>query len=489
MVSKQVCVFCAFGVFASACVEKEKQLTAAEREQVKAFIQTEKPSPKSPLNIDFDGKVKLLGYEIDNRPSEWKPGQTLDVTWYWHAVEAPGDDWKVFTHLASPSQGVAANRDGGSVVRDLHQPFRWKAGQFIVDKQKLDLPREWKGKTATVYVGLWKGNDRMTIKSGPNDGDDRARAFALPVSSAKALLKLPQLTARKAETPPQIDGKLDGPWATAAWTDHFVNTMNGADALPKARTKVLFDDAHIYFGFEVEDDYLKSEFENDGDHLWKADCVEVMLDPGGDAKNYFELQVSPKGKVFSTRYDTPRKPQPFGHTDWKSEITTAVDVRGKVGDDEEDQGYTVEIKIPWSAFATGSTPANPPKEGDTWRINFFVMDSRDKEQRAVGWSPPRVGDFHTLNRFGLVRFGLPQVAVPNAQVGRPTGLPARAATGHLRGTGVLGLGQPGVSPIEGNKRLSPQGLERLRQQRINKPASGESMPTEENPVSKVDIQK
>ncbi len=486
MFDKQLSIIMLLGALVWGCVEKEKQLTAAEREQVKSFVRSDKPSPKYPLNVDFDGRVKLLGYDIDAMPSVWKPGQTLDIKWYWHAVKDPGDDWKIFTHLASPTQGVAANRDGGSVVRSLHQPSRWKAGQFVVDEQKLDLPRDWNGKTATVYLGLWRGKERMPIKSGANDGDDRARAFSLPVGGKAEAEKLPQLTARRAVEAPKIDGKLDGPWNAAAWTDYFVNTMTGAEALPKARVKVLFDDAHIFFGFDVQDDYLKSEFDKNGDHLWKADCVEVMLDPGGDGRNYFELQVSPKGKVFSTRYDTRRKPGPFGHVDWKSEITAAVQTRGKVGDDEKDQGYTAEIKIPWSSFATGTPPAQPPKEGEMWRLNFFVMDSREEGQRAVGWSAPRVGDFHTLGQFGTVRFGLPSVVVPPTAMNPNRPGVAPLPTGHQQATELLG---GGAAPMVNGRRLSPAGLERIMQQRRNKPAPGETMPTKDNPVSKVEKNK
>lgn len=484
-------------VMAVGCVEKEKQLTAAERERVKTYVRTSKPSPNHALNVDFDGRVTLLGYDIESdagskMPNEWRPGQTLTVTWYWHAVKDPGDDWKIFTHLASPTNGVAANRDGGSVIRDFHQPSRWKAGQFIVDEQKLDLPRDWSGKTATVYVGLWKKNARMPIKAGANDGDDRARAFSLNVSSKKEDVSLPQLTARQASEAPKIDGKLDGPWNNAAWTDYFVNTMNSSQAEPKARVKVLYDDAYVYFGFDVEDDYLLSPFDKDGEHLWKADCVEVMLDPGGDGKNYFELQVSPKGKVFSTRYDSRRNPQPYGHTDWKSEITAATLPRGKVGDDEEDKGYSAEIRVPWSSFATGTPPASPPSQGEIWRINFFVMDSRKSGQRAVGWSAPRVGDFHTLAQFGSVRFGLPKAVVPSSAAGEvPSRAPIDLQTpiGHRSAAELLGVGPAQDAPVVNGKKLSPAGMQRILRQRQNKPAPGETVPTKDNPVSKVDKPK
>jgi hypothetical protein len=107
---------------------------------------------------------------------------------------------------------------------------------------------------------------------------------------------------------------------------------------------------------------------------------------------------------FDTRYDTPRKPGPFGHIDWESQVIAKLTVNGTLDDDTDDQGYTVELAIPWTSFAVGGTPAAPPHDDDVWRMNFFVMDTQAHGQRAAGWSAPLVGDFHTLKRFGRVVF-------------------------------------------------------------------------------------
>jgi hypothetical protein len=55
----------------------------------------------------------------------------------------------------------------------------------------------------------------------------------------------------------------------------------------------------------------------------------------------------------------------------------------------------------------------PPVPGHVWRINMFRMDvPAGKPQQASGWSPPMVGDFHALDRFGELVFGDAQGAVP-----------------------------------------------------------------------------
>jgi hypothetical protein len=130
-----------------------------------------------------------------------------------------------------------------------------------------------------------------------------------------------------------------------------------------------------------------------------------MADPGGDGRNYFELQLSPTNQVFDTRYDSRRVPQPFGHVGWDSGMRGVAVARGTVNDESADEGYVAEIAIPWTAFAHGSPPASPPRAGEEWRIALYVLDARPGGgQGGVGWSPPLVGDFHVPERFGRVIF-------------------------------------------------------------------------------------
>src|SRR5690606_41651647 len=91
---------------------------------------------------------------------------------------------------------------------------------------------------------------------------------------------------------------------------------------------------------------------------------------------------------------------------WTSRLRAEVVVRGTVNDEEADQGYTAEIAIPWRSLRAGDPPAQRPEPGDTWRMNFYVMDQRPagQPQRSAGWSPTHEGDFHVPARFGQVTF-------------------------------------------------------------------------------------
>ena len=81
----------------AACTSDVEPLTPAQRQAVAAYVSKVPPSPEHSLDFDFDGKVRLLGYDLDRE--QWRPGETMRVTWYWHAVESVGEGWKLFTHI------------------------------------------------------------------------------------------------------------------------------------------------------------------------------------------------------------------------------------------------------------------------------------------------------------------------------------------------------------------------------------------------------
>lgn len=411
-------LICALPV-ALGCVEKTKRLSKAEQEQAKQIVLAAAPTPQHPLDIRFENKVRLLGYDLN--VTEVREGEPFTVTWYWQVEQPLGEGWKIFTHLADAAKQSRINLDAVRPLRRLYPAAQWKKGDYLKDTQEVTLPADWDSNRATFYLGFWNGPSRLHV-TGPNDGDNRAEALHVKVSQGGGGKdpELPRLIARRATAPLAIDGKLDEPdWRSAQSTGPFVQTMTGVEGAFAAKARVLYDHEHLVIGYVVQDDYLACTFEERDAHLWEQDAVELMVDPDGDRKNYFEVQVSPTGLLFDTRYDSRRKPQPFGDIGWSSAALARASVQGKVNDDEADQGYSVELAIPWTAFAAGATPAQPPAAGATWRMNFFVMDARAKGQRAVGWSPPMIGDFHTLERYGRVVFPQAARAETAAAAGAP----------------------------------------------------------------------
>ncbi|MGD8606927.1 MAG: carbohydrate-binding family 9-like protein [Myxococcales bacterium] len=216
---------------------------------------------------------------------------------------------------------------------------------------------------------------------------------------------VPKLVVEHAERTPIIDGVLsDAAWEHASSTGPFLHPRRTAPAPFAASAKMLWDERYLYVGVEVNDDLLTaSDTEHDA-HLWTQDCVELMIAPRGSLPGYFEIEVSPRGIVFDTRFESRREPAPFGHVAWDGQVDVAVTLRGEIGDQEPDGGYTVEMAVPWQAFSPGEPESRPPAFGEEWRANVFVLDLSDKGQQAVAWSPPDVPDFHVPARFGRLVF-------------------------------------------------------------------------------------
>jgi hypothetical protein len=391
----------------AACTSDVEPLTPAQRQVMAAYVSKTAPFPKQRLDVDFGGKAKLLGYDVER--AEWRPGETLRVVWYWQVLEPLGKGWKLFTHIETPDGGEMLTQDANGALRWLFGADRWRAGQYIEDPQDLYLPEDWPANEARLYVGFWRDDQRLSVSAGQPDDDGRARVASIPTprsaSEPPRSNALPRLVAPQTRRPPRLDGSLDDPvWHFANTSRTFVETRHGGPAPLQASAKVLWDRRYLYIGVDVRDALLRASHQAHDDHLWEQDCVELMIDPDGNGKNYFEIQVSPRGLVFDTRYDSRRVPKPFGRVDWSSKARVGVAPRGTIDDDLADAGYSVEVAIPWQAFSPTGKPARPPAIGDEWRANFYVMDLGASGQEAAAWSHLQTGDFHVPQRFGILAF-------------------------------------------------------------------------------------
>jgi hypothetical protein len=399
------------GLGSTACVEQEDDKPTAEDLKVIAEnVLNVTPSPRFAVNADLDGKLQYLGLDVEPAPP-LEPGKDVKLTHYWKYVASPGDGWKIFTHLEAPG--------GKNYVNVDHQPIhgkyplgRWKVGQIVRDEQTVRVPASW------PFVGSWRGGARLPVKAGAQDGSDRVLAATLEVkATAKPKVETRRYVARATEKPLKIDGKLDEKaWADAPWTEAFTNTMDGSPAPQKTQAKFLWDKKFLYVAFDNADTDAWSNLTKHDDKLWTQEADELMIDANGDGKGYIELQVAPNGTTFDTYLPTYRKyedtldpkAKPFS---WNSKMQVKVVVDGTVNKrDDQDRGWVVEMAIPLEDVLglepKAATPKLPPSQGDVWRLNLFRMDMpQGKPQQAAGWSPPMVGDFHALAKFGELVFG------------------------------------------------------------------------------------
>jgi hypothetical protein len=436
-------------MFIGACVEQDDEKPNDDDMKVaKQNILATAPTPKFPVNADLDGKVVYLGLDAD--PATAEPGHDVKLTHYWKVVALPGEGWKPFTHLEGPNHQGYINADHAP-VKGKYPASAWKAGEIIRDEHVVRLPPTWAWDTMNVYVGFWRGAARLPVKSGAHDNENRVLAAAIPVKVAAKPVARKSYVARKVAKGPKLDGKLDDAvWAQAPSTGPFVNTMTGAPVDQKTEAKLLWDSKFLYVAFDNQDSDVWSSLTKRDDKLWTQEADELMIDADGDGKTYVELQVAPNGNVFDTylpsyrKYEDSLDPKKAQYS-WNSKLQAKVAVDGTLNKREDkDKGWTVELAIPLEdvkGLDKDSKVKLPPSVGDKWRFNMFRMDMpQGKPQQAAGWSPPMVGDFHALDKFGELVFGDEKGNVaaapvpPPAMAGHPAAPPAdKKATAAVKG--------------------------------------------------------
>lgn len=418
-----------------ACVGGKNQISAEDKDRLKAYILDAVPADAKKVDINFENKVHMVGYKIE--PDHGGPGTPIKVTYYWRSEDPLEEGWQLFTHIQHEGKDRPENLDANGPLREpkgrfqVLGPDRWERGRVYADEQTFTMPPDAKGDT-TIYVGIYKGDARLRIISGPNDGDNRAivgkvkTGIPMPKTEGegkRGATDIPVLQVNKLAAGEKIvvDGKADDKaWGGAASTGPFVDVGTGKPntSFPvNGSAKLAWDDEAMYVLIEVRDpdvvgyfkdkDSQPADFTATGQPMtWTKDTAEIMIDPDGDGdnRNYYEIQINPQNKVFKSQFDTYNAPKtepqgPFGHEDWDPKMKTAVVVKGTVDkSDDKDEGYVVEAAIPWAAFEKGAKN-RPPKPGDTWRMNFYAM----KNNGGTGWSPILgQGNFHRASRFGRV---------------------------------------------------------------------------------------
>lgn len=215
---------------------------------------------------------------------------------------------------------------------------------------------------------------------------------------------------RRAETAPKIDGKLDDPaWAGAEVIDRF-SAFWARRALPpghETKVRLAWDDEALYVAAEMTDAELRAFGTKHNDQLWDGDVFEMFLKPAVDRPAYYEFQVNPRSTLFEVAFpERGAKVGPFRDLPALGMSAVAV-VRGTLDrPGDRDEGWTVEARIPWSAFApTGGRP----KAGDVWSFAICRYDygPEGTEPVLMSSAPLTRGSFHRHEDFGRLHFAGP----------------------------------------------------------------------------------
>jgi hypothetical protein len=275
--------------------------------------------------------------------------------------------------------------------------------------------------------------------------DPPSRAAGCPVHEVVPEVTVP----RRDDAGIRIDGVLDeAAWQDAAqvWLERE-NVTGAPVASPVGRTgvRLLWNDRGLYLAFEVPDaDVWARAAARDDPGLPADEMVQVLLDDGGEEMTFHEIDVSPAGVVYDAFVYIPASPHDFspgaqfvGLPAWDARgLQTAARVDGTldlverwgpVPAPDVDQGYVVELLLPWEVFQTTTIPGPGsirqglmPRPGDRWRLGLHRVARPRPAAAAAGpgsspppaacrqrlsWSPTYLGQVQVPARFGVLCFG------------------------------------------------------------------------------------
>ena len=224
-----------------------------------------------------------------------------------------------------------------------------------------------------------------------------------------------------------IDGRLDEPaWTAAAWTGAFVDIEGESRQRPRFRTraKMLWDADYFYVAAEMEEPDVWGTLTERDSVIFRDNDFEIFIDPDGDTHAYYELEVNALGTPWDLMLVKPYRDGGPAINAWDiAGLQVGVDVRGTLNrPGDRDDGWTVEIAMPWKILREAAPDHQPPQTGDRWRVNFSrvewdvdVTDGRYAKRRKPGstdplpennwvWSPQGAIDMHMPERWGYVQF-------------------------------------------------------------------------------------
>lgn len=209
-------------------------------------------------------------------------------------------------------------------------------------------------------------------------------------------------TVEFAQRAPALDGRVTGTLWSQAEKLELSDCVTGEQTQLSTQVSLLRDSENLYVGFEVEDTDIISSFEKRDDPLYEEDVVEVFLAPGHNLHYYYEFNFSPRGVIFDAIILNDDGSAENGRGDLKTWLDWNCENLIAAAHTEENANWSVTAAIPFADlhFAGNRTP----QSGDQWRANFCRIEYGLDETEYSTWSPPGILDFHTSEKFGLLKF-------------------------------------------------------------------------------------
>lgn len=221
-----------------------------------------------------------------------------------------------------------------------------------------------------------------------------------------------------------IDGEaLDKSWNKIDWSDLFIDIQGTKQPKYKTQFKMLWDDSYFYILANLKEPHVWGDLIKRDTVIFHNNDFEIFIDPDGNGHNYYELEINALNTPWDLFITKPyREPSNMIVNDWNiTGLKSAVKVNGTINNSEDiDDGWILEMAIPWEAFKTEYFKKNIPVD-TFWRINFSrvnwdfqITDGKYERKKDDNgkllkehnwvWSPMGVINMHEPEKWGYVYF-------------------------------------------------------------------------------------
>ncbi|MEA1875876.1 MAG: carbohydrate-binding family 9-like protein [Bacteroidota bacterium] len=176
-----------------------------------------------------------------------------------------------------------------------------------------------------------------------------------------------------------VDGVLDdNEWDQAQWTELFKDIQGDELPAPRynTRAKMAWSNDYLFIAVEIEEPHVWATITERDAVIFYDNDFEVFIDPDGDTHHYSELEINAFETVWDLMLTMPYRDFGYAVDAWDiAGLKVGVSVQGTINDPSDvDQGWTIEIAIPFNIIEECAPYDDVPSPDDFWRINFSRVE-------------------------------------------------------------------------------------------------------------------
>ena len=140
------------------------------------------PHPQRVLGANMDDKLEVIGFDLADERGRLvdaiSPGRTYHMKTYYRVLAPVNSEWEAFIHI----DGYHRRHNGDHKPMNGKYPMSlWLPGDLLLDDHEFKLEPNFTPGSYSIYFGLFVGDTRLKVKSGPSDGDNRVNGGPLRV--------------------------------------------------------------------------------------------------------------------------------------------------------------------------------------------------------------------------------------------------------------------------------------------------------------------